>query len=99
MKRTVEILFSDSCPYVTLAIQRVLAILRRRGPEQDIEVRLVRVESLTEAMRRRLRASPVIRVDGRDIPSPLRSKSASCVPPAEWIARALGLEPQPWPLA
>ena len=32
MKRTIEIRFSDRCPYVKLAIHRVLAILRRRHP-------------------------------------------------------------------
>jgi hypothetical protein len=67
MKRTVEILFSDRCPYVKLAIQRVLAILSRRRPDQDVEVKLVYVESLADATRRRFPGSPTVRVDGRDV--------------------------------
>jgi hypothetical protein len=105
MKRTVEILFSDRCPYVKLAIQRVLAILRQRRPDQDVELKLVRVDSHADAMRRRFPGSPTIRVDGRDVGGDvliscfgLRGRAYSVdgrvewAPPESWIARALGID-------
>jgi hypothetical protein len=105
MTRTVEILFSDRCPYVKLAIQRVLAILSRRRPDQDVELKLVHVESLADAMRRRFPGSPTIRVDGRDVGGDvliscfgLRGRAYAVdgrvewAPPESWIARALGID-------
>jgi hypothetical protein len=103
MKHTVEILFSDRCPYVKLAIQRVLGILSRRGPDEDVELKLVRVDNLADAMRRRFPGSPTVRVDGQDVggevvvPSfGLLGRSYTVegrverVPPDSWIERALG---------
>jgi hypothetical protein len=105
MKRTVEILFSDRCPYVKLAIQRVLTILRRRSPEHDVELRLVHVENLADAMRHRFPGSPTIRVDGHDVGGDLvvscfglRGRAYAVdgrvewAPPESWIARALGMD-------
>jgi hypothetical protein len=103
MKRTIEILFSDRCPYVKLAIQRVLGILSRHRPEEDVELKLVRVDSLADAMRRRFPGSPTVRVDGQDVGGDVvvpsfglvgRSYSVEGrverVPPDSWIERALG---------
>ena len=105
MKRTVEILFSDRCPYVKLAIQRVLSILRRRSPDQDVELKLVHVGSLADAMRQRFVGSPTVRVDGHDVGGEslvpcfdLRERAYAVdgrverVPPESWIAQALGIE-------
>jgi hypothetical protein len=105
MKRTIEIRFSDRCPYVKLAIHRVLAILRRRHPSQEVELKLVHVDSLTEATRRRFPGSPTVLVDGRDVDGEgVGSASFGLVnraylvdgrfepaPPESWIARALGV--------
>ena len=105
MKRTVEILFSDRCPYVKLAIQRVLATLSRRGPDHDVELKLVQVETLADAMRRRFPGSPTIRVGGHDVGDEgvvscfgLRGRAYAVdgrvewAPPESWIARALGID-------
>jgi hypothetical protein len=105
MKRTVEILFSDRCPYVKVAIQRVLTILRRRRPDEDVEVKLVQIESIADAMRRRFPGSPTVLVDGRDVGGDaviagfgLNGRAYSVdgrvewAPPESWIARALGID-------
>jgi hypothetical protein len=106
MKRTIEILFSNRCPYVKLAIFRVLAILGKSRPDQDIEVKLIHVESIADAVRRHFPGSPTIRVDGRDVDRHARIAAGFClrgrayrvdgrlepVPPQTWIARALGID-------
>jgi hypothetical protein len=65
MRRVVEVLFTDGCTHLGLAIERVRAAIR--GRETDVEIRLVRIETFCEARDRRFLGSPTIRVDGRDV--------------------------------
>jgi hypothetical protein len=103
-KRVVEVMFTTGCPYVGLAIQRVRLAAAHKGAEIDLEIRLVRVESLRDAARRRFRGSPTVRVDGRDVEPAERSGifglhgrayltegGVDRAPPVTWIQRALGV--------
>ncbi len=103
-KRVVEVMFTTGCQYVGLAIQRVRLAAASRGDEIDLEIRLVRVETLREAARRRFRGSPTVRVDGRDVETAERSgifglhgrayltdTGVDRAPTVPWIQRALGL--------
>jgi hypothetical protein len=103
-KRVVEVMFTTGCPYVGLAIQRVRLAAAHKGTELDLEIRLVRVETLRDAARRKFRGSPTVRVDGRDVEPSERSgifglhgraylteAGVDRAPPVPWIQRALGL--------
>jgi hypothetical protein len=65
MRRIIEVLFTQGCPYIALAIERVR--LASHGKEAEIEIRLVRIESFDEAIGRRFLGSPSIRVDDVDV--------------------------------
>jgi len=91
MKRTIEILFSDRCPYVATAIERVLTLLRRRKPHHDIEVRFVHVDTLAHQARR-LRLGPTVACyDTRNETVVRYDARKQTAVPLDALARALGL--------
>lgn len=63
----VEILYTNRCRYLELALERVRHALSRRSDDLDVEVRLVVVSSFAEAVARRFRGSPTVRIDDRDV--------------------------------
>ncbi len=65
MTMRIEILFFDECPNVTLAETRVRQALS--STQGSADVRLVRVEDQSDAVRRRFLGSPTVRVDGVDV--------------------------------
>jgi hypothetical protein len=70
MKRhVIEILYTERCKYLPLAVGRVREALGMRGagPELDVEVRLILVSSFGEAVARRFRGSPTVRIDEQDV--------------------------------
>lgn len=62
-----EILHARYCPHVRLALTRVRDAISLVGAPLDIELRVVCVDDRADAVRRRLRGSPTIRVDGVDV--------------------------------
>jgi hypothetical protein len=99
--KKIEILFSDGCPNVELAIRRV----REAMAKCDVfaELHLVRIGEEADAVERGFLGSPTIRVDGLDV-DPSTSERVDfglqCrlysfdghlagVPPVEWIEVAL----------
>lgn len=66
-RHAIEILHTERCRFLPLAIERVRDALSLRDDELDIEVRLVVVSTFVEAVARRFRGSPTVRVDGRDV--------------------------------
>jgi hypothetical protein len=66
-RHVVEILYTERCRYLELALERVRHALSQRSDDLDVEVRLVLVSSFTEAMARRFRGSPTVRIDDRDV--------------------------------
>ncbi len=100
-RRTVELLFSDGCAHVQLALERVLHVLGKLDPDADVELRITRVSTPIDAKRLRLPGSPTVRVDGFDVDvrtahryglhSRLYSLEGGSdhAPPVEWIERAL----------
>jgi hypothetical protein len=102
--RVVEILFTERCPFLREAIERVRAATETRpqAAGADVEVRLVLVETPSEARALHFLGSPTVRVDGRDVEPNVRSTMFGLhsrgyfvdghverAPPADWIARAL----------
>jgi hypothetical protein len=70
MKRhVIEILYTERCKYLPLAVGRVREALALRGAraELDVEVRLILVSSFGEAVARRFRGSPTVRIDEQDV--------------------------------
>lgn len=65
-KHVIEILYTDRCRFLALALQRVREIAARHVG-LDVEVRLVLVGSFAEAVTRKFRGSPTVRVDGEDV--------------------------------
>jgi hypothetical protein len=101
-RHIIEVLYRVRCPFVALAIERVRAAVRRLSVDVDIEIRLVRVDTMTDAVARRFRGSPSVRIDGVDVDPragsrPLGTHARGYVedgvveraPPESWIAAAL----------
>lgn len=65
-KHVIEILYTERCRFLSVALERVRDALSRRS-DLDVEVRLVLVSSFAEAVTRRFRGSPTVRVDGEDV--------------------------------
>jgi len=66
-RHVIEILYTERCRYVSLAVARVREALALLGAELDVEIRLILVSSFGEAVARRFRGSPTVRVDARDV--------------------------------
>ena len=68
-RHVIEILYTERCKYLPLAVGRVREALARRGAraELDVEVRLILVGSFGEAVARRFRGSPTVRIDEQDV--------------------------------
>ena len=66
-RHVIEILYTERCRFLTLAVERVRHALSERGTKVDVEVRLILVGSFGEAVARRFRGSPTVRVDGQDV--------------------------------
>ena len=66
-RHVIEILYTERCKYVSLAVARVRESLGLLGAERGVEVRLTLVSSFGEAVARRFRGSPTVRVDERDV--------------------------------
>ena len=66
-RHVIEILYTERCKYLPLAVARVREALTLRGAELDVEVRLIVVGTFDEAVARRFRGSPTVRVDERDV--------------------------------
>lgn len=101
-RHVIEVLYRERCPFVALAIERVRAAVGRLSVDIDIEVRLVRVDTMADAVARRFRGSPSVRVDGDDVDPrassrPLGTHARGYVeegvieraPPESWILAAL----------
>jgi hypothetical protein len=95
----VEILFTRHCRHLCEAIERVRAAIE---VADDIEVRLVQVETMREARKLAFVGSPTVRVDGRDVEPNQRSTTFGLydrdyvvdghverAPPSDWIIDAL----------
>lgn len=63
----IEVLYRERCPFVALAIERVRDVLGQLSLDVDIEIRLVRVDTMEDAVARRFHGSPSVRVDGVDV--------------------------------
>jgi hypothetical protein len=97
----VELLFFDGCPNHEELESRVRALLQRRWPETELELRLVGSDE--EARRTGFLGSPSVRVDGRDVEPGAQTRDdfgLKCrlyrvdgqlagTPPDVWIAEAL----------
>jgi hypothetical protein len=66
-RHVIEILYTERCKFLPLAVERVRQALDLRGAELDVEVRLALVESFGEAVTRRFRGSPTVRIDDEDV--------------------------------
>jgi hypothetical protein len=101
-RHVVEVLYRERCPFVALAIERVRAVIGRLSLDIDIEIRLVRVDTMGDAVTRGFRGSPSVRVDGVDVESraslrPLGTHARGYIvddvieraPPESWIFAAL----------
>ncbi len=98
----VEIMFTERCPHVRAAIEHVREATQVRALGEEVEVRLVLVESMGKARELRFLGSPTVRVDGRDVERELRSTMFGLhgrgyfvdgrverAPPSDWIVQAL----------
>lgn len=65
-KHVIEILYTERCRFLSVALERVREALSRRAGF-DAEVRLVLVGTFAEAVTRRFRGSPTVRLDGEDV--------------------------------
>lgn len=65
-QHVIEVLYRQGCPFFLLAVDRVRAAIAEAALE-DFELRIVRVDSMEDAVRRRLPGSPSVRVDGEDV--------------------------------
>jgi hypothetical protein len=66
-RHVIEVLYSERCRFVPLAIERVREAVAPKRAELDIEIRLIRIETDDEATRREFPGSPTVRVDGLDV--------------------------------
>lgn len=66
-RHVIEILYTERCRFLSVAVERVRYALFLHGAERDVEVRLILVETFPEAVARRFRGSPTVRVDGEDV--------------------------------
>lgn len=66
-RHVIEILYTERCKFLPLAVERVRQALALRGTELDVEVRLALVGSFGEAVARRFRGSPTVRIDDKDV--------------------------------
>jgi hypothetical protein len=100
--RVVEIMFTERCPHVRAAIDHVREATAVRARDEQIEVRLVLVETMSEARKLEFLGSPTVRVDGRDVEPDVRSTMFGLhgrgyfvdgrverAPPSDWIVQAL----------
>jgi hypothetical protein len=98
----VEVLHGDRCQLVALAIERVRAALTPFVSRADVEVRLIRVDTMDDALRLGCRGSPTVRVAGVDVDPRAAARPFGThprgfyadgvidrVPPASWIVAAL----------
>lgn len=101
-RHVIEVLYRERCPFVALAIERVRAVLGQLSLNVDIEIRLVRVDTMEDAVSRHFRGSPSVRVDGVDVDPrassrPLGTHARGYVdegiveraPPVSWILATL----------
>jgi hypothetical protein len=101
-RHVIEVLYRVQCPFVALAVDRVRAVVGRLSVDLDVEIRLVRIDTMADAVSRRFRGSPSVRVDGVDVDPrassrPLGTHSRRYVeagavdraPPESWIGAAL----------
>ncbi len=102
-RHVIEVLFRDRCPFVLLAIDRVRAVVGGLALDVEVELRLVKVDTLDEAVSRDLRGSPSVRVDGVDVDPRAAMRPVGThprgyvgdsglverVPPESWIGAAL----------
>ena len=66
-RHVIEILYTERCKFLPLAVERVRQALALRGTELEVEVRLILVESFGEAVARRFRGSPTVRINDEDV--------------------------------
>ena len=66
-RHVIKILYTERCKFLPLAVERVRQALALRGTELEVEVRLILVESFGEAVARRFRGSPTVRIDDEDV--------------------------------
>lgn len=66
-RHVIEILYTERCKFLPLAVERVRQALALRETELDVEVRLALVGSFGEAVARRFRGSPTVRIDDEDV--------------------------------
>ena len=99
MNHVVEILFTRHCRHLCEAIERVRAATEA---VDEVEVRLVQVQTMREAHDLAFVGSPTVRVDGRDVERNPASTTFGLhdrgyvvdghierAPPSEWIVQAL----------
>jgi hypothetical protein len=103
--RRVELLFFDGCPNHEALEPRLRALLQRRWPETELQLR--EVQSDEEARRVGFLGSPTVRVDGRDVEPGAEARDdfgLKCrlyrvddrlagAPPDAWIVDALAGRP------
>jgi hypothetical protein len=65
----IEILYTARCRHVSAAVERVRDVIARTSSRDDIEIRLVLVDTFAEAVDRGFRGSPSVRIDGEDVDS------------------------------
>ena len=95
---TVELLHIEDCPHTAAAADRIRAVASRLGVE--IELRLILVASVEDALRHRFLGSPTVRVNSVDIDPAASGQNdfALCCrvygraghPPESMMAAALG---------
>jgi len=97
----IELLYFDGCPHYEAFLPHLRDLLEREGVADD--VRLVRVDSVEDAERKRFLGSPTLRVNGSDVEPGAAERSdfglkcrlyrtddgVSGVPEDEWVLRAL----------
>ena len=66
-RHVIEILYTERCRSLPLAVGRVRSALSMRGDHPDVEVRLILVETFADAVVRQFRGSPTVRIDDRDV--------------------------------
>lgn len=101
-RHVIEVLYRERCPFLTLAVDRVRAVVSRLSLEVDVEIRLVRVDTMADAVARRFRGSPSVCVDGVDVDPRALSRPLGThargyfdegvierAPPESWIGAAL----------
>ena len=81
-RHVIEILYTERCRFLPLAVERVRQALSLREDQTDVEVRLILVESFADAVVRQFRGSPTVRIDARDVET-----RAGAVAPIGLLAR------------